>query len=338
MTVMRRLALPFPASAPMAARVVDGRLHLVAVDTSRWSAVHVALDSEGGSGPPVALPLAQPTGLAALGSELLVTGPSLADGRPLLLRLDAAGRPVARMALAARDRLVRWPAPYCAAGLPLVVWERAEGQGSRMLACRVDGTACAEPRALPPTGFSAQFAACETATGLLLARVAGADAELHLTWLDRELGETSPLLAASGVTAVAAAGSAGVTGVAWTADGGRSLRLQRFDGSGPMAAPAALGDLAGPGSIDSLRLFSGGERGFAVVYRVVTPGDTRAPADRPPGSAREWVALADAGGRPLDSPRPVQPAGTGGGTGGWLGARLLLAHGSRAPLVTIFET
>ena len=339
MTSARRLALPFPASPPMAARAVDGRLHLVAVDTSRWSATHVALDGEGRAGPPIPLPLAQPSGLAPCGSGLLVTGPSLVDGRPLLLRLDPDGRPLGRTALAARGRLVRWPVPYCPAGRPLVLWERFEGQGSQVLACRADGAACEEPHALPPTGFSAQLAVCETGSGLLLARVAGTDGDLHLTWLDDDFGETAPLLAASGVTAVATAVSAGVTAVAWADGDDRGLHLQFFDnGHRPMGPPIPLDQRRPAASVESLRLLGGEEGRFAVVYRVVTTGDARALGERPPGSAREWVALADAAGRPLGAPRPVEPAGTGGGMGGWLGARLLLAPGRREPLLTVFET
>jgi hypothetical protein len=298
--------------------------------------VHTALDREGSATPPVPLPLAHPTGIAPCGGELLVTGARPGEGTPLVLRLDRSGAVLALSALPVGNRLLRRPAPLCPDGRPLVLWERFEGHGSRIWAFHPDRPG-EDPRPLPATGFTSHLAVSEVQAGLLLARVSGPSADLRLTWLDADLNELAASVVVSGVGAVAAAGAAGSAAVAWVQGSGRRLRLQWFGSDrAPAADPADLLEVHGPSSLQSLRMLGGVDR-LALLYRVVTVGDPEAEDRLPPCSASEWLATVEPGGRTPSTPRPVEPPGAGGGTGGWLGPRLLVAHGSLEPVLSIFE-
>jgi hypothetical protein len=328
---VRKNRLPFEASPPMTACALSGRLFVAAVDLKQQAAVLVALGPEAESTNPVPLPLEYPIGLAACGGDLYLTGAE-ADQTQVLLTIDEPGLLKARDEVPVSGSIAYGPRPFCLIGRPIVLWETSDDNSGRLHAYVQAGSSTWDVTSQPLRGLTTWSEAATSTEELVLARIQGSAGELGVRWLSSGLVELHSLTLARGASATALAAGGGILAVAWVAPR-QGLCVQWFDSSRhPLGLPSVLVPVAPGSTLRSLRVFASEQGHVAVIYQSLRVDDNQF------RRVDEFICLLAAGQTAVATLDRVEPPGAGGGTGGWLGSRFVLVHGSGEPAVSVYES
>jgi hypothetical protein len=352
--------LPVPSHPPLAAASVASRLRVVVMDGTNRHALHLSASLDGRWATEVA-----PLGFQVVGAcagagsgsgGLVVTG--IEPGPPpsaCAYALDEEGAVVGRSPLAVSksegQAVSYWPRPVGDDGQVWVWWEERTGVagGARLCWSRmaVGGLA---PAASSPTeqldldAPSDELDVAPGPAGLVVARTSGSRRRLQVVdlsgpahWAPEPAGEDDPG-AASPSLAPASAGLA----VAWVrrAGAGRAatVAVQHLDGDlAPrgrervVAAAAPRGQwerarlVLPPPGVAEAPLATGSP--LAVVVHAREPGDS---------DQRWWsaVVLSPPDGAPPGQVHWLEPAGPQYSAAAWVGAHVVVVHGSTPHLST----
>ena len=316
---------PFALGSPVRAAVLDGALHVVAAEASGEAAYHVAIDAGGNPGPATPVPLV-PTGLAACGGRLVVTGLSRADSRAKAVLLDPSGALLSELELPVRGAPSRWPVPLCLGGGARIYWETTDPEGAASTLEWIDLAGSTGSLAWPDR--TADLAAAAMGGDMLLLRLHGQPPKAELLRLAGGAIVQSTAVEGPALAQLVAAGSRIGVPIATL----RELRLAWFDGDLHLAdPPEPVLAVAEPETLRSALLVPMGPEAILVGYSfhaaagdrlVEMPGSRFEPAEP---RADERIVLYDVRDHSLE---PVELDG-GLLAAAWLGDRLVIVSGGR---------
>ena len=329
------VAFPFDASAPVACAPAAGALHTLARDVDSGRVRHAALGVEGlPQRPVVELDATFVMGFASDGRALAATV-ALADGQTLaLLTLDAGG--------AVRETTpIAPPAPLAIQPVPLLV----EGGGMAIVATTDARLLAINAGAVSATidchDATIELAATAIDGDVVVARVHGKRQALQLMRIDPMRGELRGVVEVAEYAVLPGVHRLGDRlAVLWTSGRDGQAWLGSYDADlGVIGEAAAVTATAPEEHVRSARLFVG-DGAAALSYvtarpteEVVTLQANGPPEMRVSEAYAHHVAKLDGG---LGAAQPLLEPGVVFHDGGWLGTRLIIVHGSRAPVVSVF--
>jgi hypothetical protein len=349
--------LPYEVTFPLHAAALEDRLVLAWAEAGGQAAWLGRLDRDGSlASPPVRLALGYLEGMAECNGILFLVAALPGETAPHLVALDRQGNLAWERPLPVEDTLVRWPRPVCAGGRLYLYWELC---GERPFLCaavysegelgpvwkvsltpenpspnqRGQDGAGSSPGALPSDALEA----AAFGNGIVVAQVPSSLSGIELIHIQDQEIVTRAWVGASYPSSLALAGGNGRLALLWISNPAGDLLVQEFGADlAPLGERQPAVHIQAPAEVRSARFIPGEAGRLALSLQVGVPQD---PRNRGRGVSKASQFIGPYAWEPMrEGPFvPVAPAGTSFDTGAWIGDRLLLVHGERQPVVSVFE-
>ncbi len=314
---------PFHTSFPVLVRGLGEYFHVVAMDESGQEAWHVALDHHGSAVSAVThIPMSFVSGMTTCGGNLIVTGAYHEDNQPVVVNLDQRGMLQWQAKLPSVGSLLRWPQPVCLNDQIYLIWETGTDI-STFWTCEAQREACGPPMLLQFDDPTIQLNVISAAHGLTMVRTHSNPVRLELLRLVN--GQILQRITIA-----------------------EEAELRKwFDWKlSPLSSPQTLLSVSGSSHLHSAQFIQGDPGYLAISYKTRAVGkdwvmfhntDTTPVRYEPKHTYEQFIGVYPWKSDGIYPCHRIVPPSVTYDSCDWRGNTLLLVHGQRDAVVSVYQ-